>query len=50
MTLARILVVDDEPQIRRFLRPALVAAGYDVIEAENGTDALKAVATAAQMP
>lgn len=47
MTLARILVVDDEPQIRRFLRPALVAAGYDVIEAENGTDALKAVATAA---
>lgn len=47
MTLARILVVDDEPQIRRFLRPALVAAGYDVIEAENGADALKAVATAA---
>lgn len=47
MTLARILVVDDEPQIRRFLRPALAAAGYDVIEAENGADALKAVATAA---
>lgn len=46
MTLARILVVDDEPQIRRFLRPALAAAGYEVIEAENGTDALKAVATA----
>ncbi len=47
MTLARILVVDDEPQIRRFLRPALAAAGYEVIEAENGADALKAVATAA---
>jgi two-component system KDP operon response regulator KdpE len=47
MTFARILIVDDEPQIRRFLRPALVAAGYDVIEAENGADALKAVATAA---
>lgn len=47
MTFGRILVVDDEPQIRRFLRPALAAAGYEVIEAENGTDALKAVATAA---
>lgn len=47
MTLGRILVVDDEPQIRRFLRPALAAAGYDVIEAENGANAIKAVATAA---
>ncbi|MGV1915283.1 response regulator [uncultured Agrobacterium sp.] len=47
MTLGRILVVDDEPQIRRFLRPALAAAGYDVIEAENGADAIKAAATAA---
>lgn len=47
MTLGRILVVDDEPQIRRFLRPALAAAGYDVVEAENGTDAIKAAATAA---
>ncbi|MCL6708520.1 response regulator [Pseudomonas sp. R2.Fl] len=47
MTLGRILVVDDEPQIRRFLRPALNAAGYEVIEAENGAEALKAIATAA---
>ncbi len=47
MTLGRILVVDDEPQIRRFLRPALAAAGYDVIEAENGADAIKAAATSA---
>lgn len=47
MTMGRILVVDDEPQIRRFLRPALAAAGYDVIEAENGADAIKAAATAA---
>lgn len=43
----RILVVDDEPQIQRFLRPALNAAGYDVVEAATGSDALKAVATAA---
>jgi two-component system KDP operon response regulator KdpE len=47
MTAGRILIVDDEPQIRRFLRPALAAAGYDVVEAENGADAMKAVATAA---
>jgi two-component system KDP operon response regulator KdpE len=47
MTLGLILVVDDEPQIQRFLRPALAAAGYEVIEAGNGADALKAVATKA---
>ncbi len=47
MTLGRILVVDDEPQIRRFLRPALTAAGYDVVEAENGANAVKTVATGA---
>lgn len=47
MTLDRILVVDDEPQIQRFLRPALNAAGYDVVEAGTGADALKAVATTA---
>ncbi|MCF3641764.1 response regulator [Rhizobium sp. TRM95111] len=43
----RILVVDDEPQIQRFLRPALGAAGYDVVEAATGGDALKMVATTA---
>ncbi|OLP61876.1 DNA-binding response regulator [Xaviernesmea oryzae] len=47
MSADRILVVDDEPQIQRFLRPALVAAGYEVIEARNGAEALKAAATAA---
>lgn len=47
MTQARILVVDDEPQIQRFLKPALSAAGYEVIEAATGAEALKAVATAA---
>ncbi|WP_028055082.1 response regulator [Sinorhizobium medicae] len=47
MTVERILVVDDEPQIQRFLRPALIAAGYEVVEAADGTQALKAAATAA---
>ncbi|MDI7860499.1 response regulator [Rhizobiaceae bacterium n13] len=47
MTADRILVVDDEPQIQRFLRPALSAAGYEVIEAVNGADGLKAAATTA---
>jgi two-component system KDP operon response regulator KdpE len=37
---ARILVIDDEPQIRRFLRISLDAGGYEVIEAANGTDGI----------
>lgn len=45
MTGARILVVDDEPQILRFLKPSLTAAGYEVISATNGKDALTAAAT-----
>jgi two-component system KDP operon response regulator KdpE len=45
--IARILVVDDEPQIQRFLRPALSAAGYAVIEAATGAEALKIIVTAA---
>src|SRR5207302_4989969 len=36
----RILVVDDEPAMRRFLRTSLAAHGYQVIDAQNGTDAL----------
>lgn len=40
----RILIVDDEPQILRFLRPSLGAAGYDVVEAANGAEALKRAA------
>ena len=36
----RVLVVDDEPAIRRFLRTSLRAEGYDVIEEETGEAAL----------
>lgn len=46
MTGHRILIVDDEPQILRFLRPALTAAGYEILEAETGKLALTLVATA----
>jgi len=34
---ATILVVEDEPEIRRFLRTSLGAEGYRVVEAESGT-------------
>lgn len=44
MNQSRILVVDDEPQIQRFLKPSLSAAGYEVVEAATGAEALKAVA------
>ncbi len=47
MSRERILVGDDEPQIQRFLRPALEAAGYEVLEAATGADALKVAVTAA---
>lgn len=40
----RILIVDDEPQIVRFLKPALHAAGYQTIVADRGSEALKSAA------
>ncbi len=43
----RVLVVDDEPQIQKFLHAALTAAGYDVVAAETGAQALRLAATAA---
>jgi two-component system KDP operon response regulator KdpE len=39
----RILVVDDEPAILRFLRAGLGSQGYVVLEAETGQKALDAV-------
>ena len=40
----RILVVDDEPQIHRFLGPALDAAGYEPVRADDGASALREIA------
>lgn len=42
---ARILIIDDEPQIRRFLGISLRAQGYRVDEAANGREGLEALAT-----
>jgi two-component system KDP operon response regulator KdpE len=41
VTSARILVVDDEPQIRRVMRTTLVSRGYVVNDARNGEEALE---------
>ncbi len=40
-----ILIVEDEPQIRHFLRTTLTAEGYRVIEAENGERGVLEAAT-----
>jgi two-component system, OmpR family, KDP operon response regulator KdpE len=41
----RVLVVDDEPQIRRFLRTSLSVHGYRVIEASCGREAITLMTT-----
>ncbi|WP_247875681.1 response regulator [Azospirillum sp. TSH100] len=41
---AKILVIDDEPQIRKFLRISLSANGYGVVEAESGREGVEACA------
>lgn len=42
---ARILVIDDEPQIRKFLNISLRAQGHTVLEADCAAAGLKALAT-----
>ena len=42
----RILVIDDEPQMHRFLQPALTAAGFEPVRADTGAEGLKAIASA----
>jgi len=37
----RVLIVDDEPQILRFLRTTLNANGFEVVEAATGAEALR---------
>jgi two-component system KDP operon response regulator KdpE len=40
----KVLIVDDEPQIRRLIQAALARADYTVVEAENARVALEQVA------
>ncbi|MEE2898923.1 MAG: response regulator [Gemmatimonadota bacterium] len=44
----RILVVDDEPHIRRVLCTILTSDGFDVIEAKDGTEGMDAVRSDAE--
>lgn len=39
----KILIVDDEPSVRRFLRGSLSTAGYETSEASNGRGAIEAL-------
>jgi two-component system KDP operon response regulator KdpE len=41
MSTAKILVVDDEPQIRRMLRTTLTASGYQVADARSGEEGIE---------
>jgi two-component system KDP operon response regulator KdpE len=47
MITGNILVVDDEPQIHRFLKPALEAADFTAVRAESVTETLRMAASAA---
>src|SRR6204780_5674005 len=39
----KVLLVDDDPQVRRALRTTLTSAGYVVVEARTGEEALEEV-------
>ena len=41
MSLSRLLVVDDDPQIRRVMRTTLIAQGYEISDAHSGEEALE---------
>jgi two-component system KDP operon response regulator KdpE len=41
----RVLIVDDEPPIRKLLRMGLSTQGYDVLDAPNGKTALELMAS-----
>ncbi len=43
MAEGRVLVVDDEAAVRKSIRLSLTKAGYDVVEAEEGEQAIQAI-------
>jgi two-component system, OmpR family, KDP operon response regulator KdpE len=40
LSAGRILVVDDDPQIRRIMRTTLIGAGYEIEDAKSGEEAI----------
>ena len=44
--MARILIIDDEPEVRTATRRILVRAGHDVLEASTGEEGVKVFAEA----
>ena len=43
MSLGKVLIVDDEPEVRQVLQEFLSGRGYDVLVAESGSAALAAL-------
>ena len=43
MSLGKVLIVDDEPEVRQLLLEFLAGRGYDVLVAESGSAALAAL-------
>lgn len=41
MSLGKVLIVDDEPEVRQVLQEFLSGRGYDVLVAESGLEALR---------
>ena len=41
MSSVKVMVVDDEPQARRVLRTALIAHGFEVMDARTGEEAVQ---------
>jgi two-component system, OmpR family, KDP operon response regulator KdpE len=41
LSAGRILVIDDEPQIRRLMRTTLIGAGYEIEDAKSGEEGLE---------
>src|ERR1700686_2831578 len=46
MNKGHILVIDDEPQIRRMMRITLIAQGFEVTDAREGTEGLERLRSA----
>ena len=45
----KVLVIDDEPPIRKLLRMGLSTQGYEILEASNGKIALEMLAAGARL-